>query len=142
MTTLDSNFRTAPETDSGFGIRAPGWSEVGQVVPVVAAVLVIVALLGIGAAELGQRVVERSRAQNAADAAVLGAALQPDAAVAERVASTLARRNGASLVSVDVVSDTWTVHVRSGSAEAVAAARPVPPLVPSLDDSESVDSPG
>lgn len=77
--------------------------------------------------ELGGRVIDRARAQTAADAAALGAVLGGRGA-----AETLARRHGATLVSFALGQDGGpdggpdgamvTVVVRLGTATARAAA--------------------
>jgi uncharacterized membrane protein len=97
----------------------------GQVVPLMAGVLVVVALLAVGVAHVGSQAAGRARVQNAADAAALAAALQLDPADAEQIAGLLAGRNGAELVEVHRVDAVTVVHVRLGDHEAAAAARPV-----------------
>ena len=61
---------------------------------------------------------DRARAQTAADAAALAGVVDDQAA-----ASSLARRNGAELVSFRPLGDEVTVEVRFGDATASATAR-------------------
>ncbi len=91
-----------------------------------AGVLVLVAMLAVGAAGLGFRVVGRARAQNAADAAALAAAVEPDDGRARAVAARLAAGNGAELVSFRRASTTVVVVVEIAHRRATAAAEPVP----------------
>ena len=99
-------------------------AQQGQVVPLMAGVVVLVAMIGLGLAVFGSRMVDRARAQNAADAAALAAAVQPETAVATRVAEALAEGNHAEIVSVTWHGDVVVVRVRLGREQAVAAARP------------------
>lgn len=89
------------------------------------AVIVLVALITLGVAHVGRQAVDRARAQNAADAAALAAAVQLDPADAAQIARRLADRNGAELVEVHRIGPVVTVRVRLSGHDAVAAARPV-----------------
>ena len=73
--------------------------------------------------EIGGRVIDRTRAQTAADAVALGAIIGGRGA-----AETLARRHGATLVSFAHGPDAGrvTVVVRLGTATADAAASDAP----------------
>ncbi len=86
---------------------------------------VVIALVAVGLAHVGTEAIDRARAQNAADAAALGAALELDPAVAERLAGTVAQRNGARLAGLHREGSVTVVEVRLGDHHAVAAARPV-----------------
>jgi uncharacterized membrane protein len=88
---------------------------------VVAAALFI--SLSVAAGSFGVALIERTRAQTAADAAALAAVGSGRAAARE-----LAERHGASLVrfSVDAGSGSVTVEVRWGSASATAVATDAP----------------
>lgn len=78
--------------------RSPGdrTEERGQALPLVALVLVLVVVVSLLLAAIGDAVIDRSRAQTAADAAALAGAAEGRAA-AERLATA----NGAILVSFD-----------------------------------------
>jgi hypothetical protein len=73
--------------------------------------------------DVGGRVIDRTRAQTAADAAALGAIVG-----GRETAETLARRHGATLVSFTRGPDAGrvTVVVRLGTATADAAASDAP----------------
>jgi hypothetical protein len=73
--------------------------------------------------DVGGRVIDRTRAQTAADAAALGAIIG-----GREAAETLARRYGATLVSITRGPDAGriTVVVRLGTATADAAASDAP----------------
>ena len=89
----------------------------GQAMILVAVVVVFCGLLAVGAARAGAVLVDRQRAQIAADAAALAAVEGGRAA-----ASAIAGRNGAVLVSWRVIGADVIVEVRSGSVTAVARA--------------------
>ncbi len=95
----------------------------GQVVPLAAVVLTLVGLLAAGVAHLGSRVVVRARAQSAADAAALGAAVAPDP---RQVAQRVAAGNGATVTSLRLVGAVVVVTVRIDGTAATAAAAPRP----------------
>ena len=90
-------------------------------------VLVIATVLFVSMAaalvDVGGRVIDRTRAQTAADAAALGAIIG-----GRDAAETLARRHGATLLSFERGPDAWrvTVVVRLGTATADAAASDAP----------------
>lgn len=94
-----------------------------------AAVLVLVlatvlfASMSAALVEVGGRVIDRTRAQSAADAAALGAITG-----GHEAADTLARRHGATLVSFERRPDAGrvTVVVRLGTATVHAAASDTP----------------
>ncbi len=107
-------------------IRFPAWGRArlrladqrGQAVPMVAAMLVLVGLLGVGLVRVAAASAGRSATQAAADAAALaGAADGRDAA------ARLARRNGAELTSYEEVDLDVVVVVRRGRFTARARAR-------------------
>lgn len=100
-------------------------TQSGQVVPLMAGVIVLVALCALGVAFVGRQAVERARAQNAADAAALAAAVQLDPRRATVVAQTITSRNGARLVELHRDGAVVVVHVTVAGHGAVAAARPV-----------------
>jgi hypothetical protein len=68
-----------------------------MLVPLLALVIVLCGVLGMGLARVGVAVVDRARARTAADAAALAAAGSGDA----RAASSVAAANGARVVSVE-----------------------------------------
>jgi hypothetical protein len=94
-----------------------------------AAILVLVVAaalfvsLSVATVEFGGRVIDRTRAQTAADAAALGAL-----PAGRGAATNLAQRHGATLVSYshDPVARRVTVTVRLGRATATAAATDAP----------------
>jgi hypothetical protein len=92
---------------------------------VVVLVLATVLFVSMAAAlvDVGGRVIDRTRAQTAADAAALGALLG-----GRQAAETLARRHGATLVSFQRAPGDArvTVVVRLGTATADAAASDAP----------------
>ncbi len=92
-------------------------SERGQAMVLVAVVVVFCGLLAVGAARAGAVLIDRQRAQIAADAAALVAV---EGGRGE--ASDIAGRNGAVLVSWRVIGSDVIVEVRSGSVTAVARA--------------------
>lgn len=97
----------------------------GQVVPLMTGVVVLVALCAVGLGHLGAQAIDRARAQNAADAAALAAAVRFDANEAEVVAEQVARRNGATVTELRRVGVVTVVQVRRGDHDAIAAATPV-----------------
>jgi hypothetical protein len=95
--------------------------QVGVLVLIVSAVLFVT--LSTATVTIGARMVDRTRAQTAADAAALGAVTGGHAA-----ARTLAQRHGATLVTFSRGPDPGevTVVVRVGTATAGAAATDQP----------------
>jgi len=94
----------------------------GQVVPIVAGILMLVAVLGLGLAHVGERALAHAQAQNAADAAALAAA-QDQSGSARQVAQRLAVANDAQLVTLEHFGSTVVVTVRHNHVQARAAAR-------------------
>lgn len=92
--------------------------EGGQVVPLLAALVVLAGLAMIGLAHLGGGAVERAAARRAADAAALAGAAEGRAA-----ADRLAAANDASIRQYDESGGDAEVVVRFGEARAVARAR-------------------
>jgi hypothetical protein len=95
--------------------------QVGLLVLIVSAVLFVA--LSTATAELGARMIERTQARTAADAAALGAVVG-----GPEVARTIAHRHGATVVAIthDRGVDEVTVVVRVGTATASAAATAAP----------------
>jgi secretion/DNA translocation related TadE-like protein len=92
-------------------------AERGSVTVVAAAVMALVAVLTMGAADVGKALVARERAQAAADAAALAAAQElamPTGRAPADVAAEYAARNGATLTSC---------VCPAGSIDAVVQAR-------------------
>lgn len=103
--------------------RAP--NQRGQIVPLLAGVVTLVAVCALGVAQIGRGAVDRARAQNAADAAALAAAITPDPSNARSLAAHISARNGAVLVDEHRVGGITIVRVRLSDHEASAAATPV-----------------
>jgi ABC-type molybdate transport system ATPase subunit len=91
--------------------------ERGQVVPLVAIVVVLVGVLCLGLARLGGSAGEAARARTAADAAALAGAADGEASARE-----LARANGGRVVRYEVDGDEVEVLVEVGDHRAVARA--------------------
>ncbi len=91
----------------------------GQVLPVVATLLVVVAVLALGVVAVARAATERARAQAAADATALAGAQEGRAG-----AVTVARANDASLVAFRLVGDDVAVVVRRHGVVARARAGP------------------
>ncbi|MGZ4671140.1 MAG: pilus assembly protein TadG-related protein [Ilumatobacteraceae bacterium] len=89
----------------------------GQAVVLLLAVVVMAALSVIAIGRFGSRVIDRGRAQTAADAAAL-AATSGGRPAAER----LAGRNGGRLISYEVSGDSVVVVVDVAGERAVARA--------------------
>lgn len=100
-------------------------SQHGQVVPLMAVAVVLVAALSLGVVGIGRRSIVRARAQSAADSAALAAAVAIPPAVARDLATRFAQRNGATLIGWRTVGSTVVVTVAVGGEHATAAARPV-----------------
>jgi secretion/DNA translocation related TadE-like protein len=112
-------------------------AERGSVTVVAAAVMALVAVLTMGAADVGKALVARERAQAAADAAALAAAQElvlPTGRTPAALAAEYAARNGATLAGcvcatgaseaiVEVHAGVGTLLLVPGDHEAVAVAR-------------------
>jgi hypothetical protein len=94
--------------------------ERGQVMPLVALLLVFCVAVALVVVHLSAAVVERSRAVGAADAAALAGAVADRAA-----AETVARANGATLVRFERQDDVVVVEVQRGGRRATARAEAV-----------------
>ncbi len=92
----------------------------GQVLPLVALVLVFAVMVATGIAHLAVEATERARAEHAADAAALAGAVGDRPA-----AATLARANGAELESFARDGDIVVVAVRRHGHRATARAEAV-----------------
>jgi len=90
----------------------------GQVTPLLAVAVLLMALAAMGVARVGLAAAERARARTAADAAALAGA-----GGGEDDARDLAERNGARLVDYREEGSDVVVVVRLGGAEATARAR-------------------
>jgi uncharacterized membrane protein len=106
----DRRGRSQPAADRG--------GERGQVVPLVAVVLVAALGAVLLLVQVGRVTVARSEAQTAADAAALAGALE-----GREGADELARANGAVLVSFTVDGAEVQVVVEHGEVRATARAR-------------------
>jgi hypothetical protein len=93
----------------------------GQAVVLLLAVVVMAALAVVGVGEFGTRIIDRGRAQTAADAAALAATIGGRSAAAR-----LAAGNGAVLVSYSEVGDAVTVVVEIEGERATARANDGP----------------
>lgn len=98
------------------GVRG-GRGEEGSVTVVAAAVMALVAVFTMGAADVGKVLVARERAQAAADAAALAAAqelVMPSGRTPAELAAEYATRNGAMLTTCacEEVSSEAIVEVR------------------------------
>jgi hypothetical protein len=91
--------------------------ERGQAVVLLLAVVALCALAVVGVGLFSQRIVDRGRAQTAADAAVLAATTGGRAAAAR-----LAAGNGGTLISYSEAGDVVTVVVDVGGERATARA--------------------
>jgi hypothetical protein len=98
-------------------VTGNGWQR-GQVTPVLAVAVLLMALAAVGVARVGMAAADRARARTAADAAALAGA-----AGGEDEARDLAERNGARLVSYREEGSDVVVVVRFDRAEAAARAR-------------------
>ena len=101
----------------GRGRARIGGVESGQVVPLMAAVLALVAALAVGLVLLGGLVARRTEAQTAADAAALAGAARGRAAAAQVSAA-----NGEELESFVVEGADVEVTVRVDDARATSRA--------------------
>lgn len=93
-------------------------AERGQVTPLVAVVVLFVALVALGLARLGGGAVDAARARTAADAAALAGAAEGRAAAEE-----LAAANGARLIGYQALGSDVMVTVEVGEAHVRARAR-------------------
>lgn len=98
-------------------MRATGRPDAGQVVPLVAAVFVVVLIATLLVARVAVVSADRARARAAADAAALAGALGGRSRSVQ-----LAEANHAELMSYEAVGDTVEVRVRVGEVEATARA--------------------
>ena len=92
--------------------------ERGQVLPLLAVVIVLAGLAMVAVVRFGAVAVDRGRASTAADAAALGGAAEGRDRAAE-----LARANGGRLVSYEERGDDARVRVEVGRVSATARAR-------------------
>jgi hypothetical protein len=95
-----------------------GRAQRGQAVPLVAALLLVVALMGAGLVRVAAASSARAATQAAADAAALAGAND-----GREAAERLARRNGATLVHYEEIELDVVVTVRRGRFTARARAR-------------------
>lgn len=91
--------------------------ERGQAVVLLLAVVAMASLAVVGVGRFSQRIVDRGRAQTAADAAVLAATTGGRSAAAR-----LAADNGAALISYAAAGDVVTVVVEVDGERATARA--------------------
>jgi Flp pilus assembly protein TadG len=97
----------------------------GQVVPLVAVVLLVVAGVAVAIVAVGGVLLDRASARTAADAAALAAAAADDAE-----AHDVAAANGAEVVEITRIGDQVEVEVSVGRATARARATVVREVVP------------
>ena len=100
---------------SGRGLAA---ADSGQVIPLAAALMVLVITALVALVPAAEALADRARASTAADAAALAGAAE-----GEDAARALARANGAELVEFRQEGEEVLVGVRVGSVEASARAR-------------------
>jgi hypothetical protein len=93
-------------------------SDRGQVVPLVAVIVLLAGAAAVLVGDLGGRATARARARTAADAAALAGAAE-----GRRAADALARANGARLDGYEDVGTDTEVRVRIGDMTATARAR-------------------
>lgn len=94
----------------------------GQIVPFVAFVIFVVAVVTIGIAQVGRAAIDRAQARTAADAAALAVAGADD-----ETATEVVRRNGGEVVEVRRDGDRFRVVTRVGDASGAATAERVDP---------------
>src|SRR4051794_40700425 len=99
----------------------PRRCERGQVVPLVAALMVLCGLAAVALGRLGERATNRARAQSAADAAAWAGAVDGRPAALQ-----LAVANGGRLVAFEPADGDVRVEVGVGGATAWARARASP----------------
>lgn len=117
------------------GRRAPDRPpDAGQVVPLVAIAVVVMAGAVLVVTAVGGVLADRTAARTAADAAALAAAIESD-----RAAADLAHLNGAELLSIRRMGDQVEVEVRVGRATARARAETVrTPVAPGPGEGRGV----
>lgn len=98
--------------------RKPNPRDAGQILPMVAIVLVVVALMGLVVVRLGMQVDRRAQAQAAADAVSLAGAAE-----GEDRAGSVAEANGVVLESFEARGPEVEVVVRLGDERATARAK-------------------
>lgn len=98
--------------------RASFEKEHGQVLPLVAALIAVIGVTALQVGRVGEAVYQRAQAQTAADAAALAGVADGRAG-----ADSVARANGARLVSYREIDADVQVAVRLGEATAEARAR-------------------
>ena len=101
----------------------PRWDQGGQVLPLVAVLVVAVGLGCLALGRVGGAAVARAQAVTAADAAALAGA-----ADGREAASSAAQWNGARLLTYEDLGTDARVRVELGGARAAARARRVPAL--------------
>ncbi len=104
--------------DAGRLSSRRGAGDAGQVVPLAAALMVLVVTALVALVPAVEALTARARASTAADAAALAGAAEGEAA-----ARRLAAANGAELVEFRREGDEVVVRVRVGAVEAEARAR-------------------
>ncbi len=97
--------------------RNEQWDERGQILPLIAVLVLVMGVLSLGLGRVGHAAVSRARAQTAADAAALAGAADGRGA-----AEALAQENGARLDKYEELGSSVRVHVSIGDAKAVARA--------------------
>lgn len=115
--------------------RRPGRRELAQATPLVAIALLLAALLLVPLAWLARATIERSAAQNAADAAALAGAL-----AGEDEARAIAAANGARLTGYERRGNWIEVEVVVGDRRATARAERVVGRSPRPERPEAVDT--
>jgi hypothetical protein len=103
---------------SARGAPAAGATDAGQVVPLAAALMVLVVTALVALVPAVEALTARARASTAADAAALAGAAE-----GEPAARQLAADNGAQLVDFRREGEEVVVRVRVGAVEAEARAR-------------------
>lgn len=106
-------------------VQSEGRAERGQVLPLVALMMLVVAGVAVAVVMVGSVLVDRATARTAADATALAAALDGDDA-----ARRVARANGAAVVRIEREGDAVEVEVEVGRARARARATAVREVVP------------
>lgn len=102
-----------------------GHREAGQVTPLIAVGLVVMAAIGVVVVAVGGVISDRATARTAADAAALAAAAHLDPTESDAAAAHFARANGAELLSIHRQGHQVEVEVRVGRATARARAEAV-----------------
>ena len=117
-TTPDSLQRASPGTANSTTEEAMRANDRGQLLPLLAAIIVVAGVAMFVIAELGRAATEHAQARTAADAAALAGA-----AAGESEAAKLAVVNGGRLVSYATAGDDTEVRVVVGDGDAAARAR-------------------